>query len=158
MPLLPFFQWCDASWLGATIRASTFAFALIECFHLLGMVCLLGSVVVVDLRLLGLGMRRQPVARLASALQPVTLTGMATMIISGVMLFSSEALKCYDNAAFPWKMLFLLLGLITWFTIHRRVTRLDDDRIGPVRGKLVGGLSLILWFGVALAGRAIAFV
>ena len=55
-------------------------------------------------------------------------------------------------------MLFLLLGLITWFTVHRHITRLEDARIGPIRGKLLGSLSLILWFGVALAGRAIAFV
>jgi hypothetical protein len=158
MSLLPFFQWCDASWLAAAIRSSTWAFALIECFHLLGMVCLLGSLVVVDLRLLGFGMRREPVARLAAALDPVTLIGLAAMVVSGILLFSSEAIKCYDNAAFPWKMLFLFLGLITWFTIHRRVTRMDDERIGPVRGKLLGGLSLILWFGVALAGRAIAYV
>ena len=64
MSLLPFFQLCDTSWLGEAIRASTWAFALIECFHLIGMVCLLGSVVVIDLRLLGLGMRHQPVAYL----------------------------------------------------------------------------------------------
>ena len=158
MSLLPFFQWWDTSWLGEAIRASTWAFALIECFHLIGMVCLLGSVVVIDLRLLGLGMRHQPVARVASALEPVTLVGLGTMVLSGVMLFSSEAIKCYKNAAFPWKMLFLLLGLITWFTVHRHITRLEDDRIGPIRGKLLGSLSLILWFGVALAGRAIAFV
>jgi hypothetical protein len=158
MSFFPFFQWCDASWLGAAVRSSTWAFALIECFHLLGMVCLLGSLVVVDFRLLGLGMRRQPVALVASALEPVTLIGLAAMVLSGIMLFSSEAVKCYQNAAFPWKMLFLFLGLITWFTMHRRVTRMDDERIGPVRGKLLGGLSLILWFGVALAGRAIAYV
>ncbi len=153
-----FFEWCDASWLGAAVRATTWGFALIECFHLLGMVCLLGSLLVVDLRLMGLGLRDQPVARVAKALEPVTLIGLATMVLSGALLFTSEAVKVYDNEAFPWKMLFLALGSITWFTIHRQVTRLDDDRIGPIRGKLLGGLSLALWFGVALAGRAIAFV
>jgi hypothetical protein len=158
MSLMPFFHWCDASWLGAAVRSSTWAFALIECFHLLGMVCLLGSLVVVDLRLMGFGMRGQPVARVAKALEPVTLFGLAVMVLSGVMLFTSEALKCYDNPAFLWKMLFLALGTIVWFTFHRRITRLDDDRIGSVRGKLLGGLSLVLWFGVALAGRAIAYV
>jgi len=55
-------------------------------------------------------------------------------------------------------MIFLFFGLLTYFTIHRWITRQDDSRIGPVWGKLVGFLSLALWFGVALAGRAIAFV
>lgn len=158
MSLLPFFQWCDTSWLGVAIRTSTWAFALIECFHLLGMVCLLGSLVAIDLRLLGLGIRDQPVARVAATLEPLMLIGLTAMVLSGAMLFSSEAIKCYQNAAFPWKMVFLALASITWFTIHRRITRLDEGRIGPLRGKLLGALSLILWFGVALAGRAIAYV
>lgn len=158
MPFIGLFQWFENSWMGAGIRSSTYAFALLECFHLFGMVCLLGSLVAVDLRLLGFGMKRLPVAKVASALAPVTWIGMATMIVTGTMLFSSEAMKCYQNSAFPWKMIFLALGLLTYFTIHRYVTKLDDARIGPVWGKLVGAVSLALWFGVALAGRAIAFV
>jgi hypothetical protein len=107
---------------------------------------------------MGLGLRQLPVARVAASLEPVTFTGLTTMVLSGILLFTSEAVKCYHNAAFPYKMLFLALGTITWFTIHRRITRMDDERIGTWRGLLLGSLSLVLWFGVALAGRAIAFV
>ncbi len=62
----PLFRWFDATWIGSSIRASTYAFPIIECVHLLGMVLLLGTIVVIDLLLLGLGMRRQPVSRLAA--------------------------------------------------------------------------------------------
>jgi hypothetical protein len=158
MPFIGLFQWFENSGVGVWIRASTYAFAVLECVHLMGMVCLLGSLVAVDMRLIGFGMTRQPVAKVASALAPVTWVGMVTMIVTGLLLFSSEAMKCYDNAAFPWKMGCLFLGLLLYFTFHWRVSHLDDARIGPVFGKLVGALSLALWFGVALAGRAIAFV
>jgi len=158
MNVMGIFQWFENSGIGTSIRASTYDFAILECFHLLGMVCLLGSLFAIDLRLMGLGMTRQPVAKVAASLAPVTWIGLCTMIVTGLLLFSSEAMKCYENAAFPWKMGCLFSGLLLYFTLHRWVSRLDDARIGPVWGKVVGALSLALWFGVALAGRAIAFV
>jgi hypothetical protein len=157
MPLIGLFQWFDGSTVGVWIRASTYAFAVLECFHLLGMVCLLGSMIAIDLRVLGFGLTRQPAAKVAAALTPVTLVGLGTMIVTGLLLFSSEALKCYDNAAFPWKMACFFSGLIIFVTLHRGITKLDDARIG-VGSKAVAALSLVLWFGVAVAGRAIAFV
>jgi hypothetical protein len=157
MPLIGLFQFFEHSAVGEWIRASTYAFAVIECFHLLGMVCLLGSLITVDMRLLGFGLTRQPAAKVAAALAPVTWIGLGTMVVTGLMLFSSEALKCYDNEAFPWKMLCFFSGLFIYLTIHRRVTRLEDAKIG-VGAKTVAAVSLLLWFGVAVAGRAIAFV
>lgn len=155
--LLPLFRWFDASAIGAGIRSSTYVFPVVECFHLMGMVLLLGTLVVVDLRLLGFGLRHQSISRVAAALAPVTWIGLGTMIVTGLLLFLSEALKCYGNAAFPYKMFFLFLGLIVYFTIHRSITKKDDAQIGPIRGRLVAVVSLCLWFGVALAGRAIGF-
>lgn len=104
MPFIGLFQFFENSGVGVWIRASTYAFAVLECVHLMGMVCLLGSLVAIDMRLIGFGMKRQPVAKVASSLAPVTWIGMGTMIVTGLLLFSSEAMKCYDNAAFPWKM------------------------------------------------------
>jgi hypothetical protein len=153
---LPLFKWFDETWIGSTIRASTFAFPIIECVHLIGMVLLLGGLVVVDMRLLGLGMRRQPVSRVAAAMGPVSLIGLITMLATGIALFLSEALKCYGNIGFHYKMYFLFPGLVLYFTAHRIVTRRDD--LSPIWGKVVALLSLGLWFGVALGGRAIGFV
>ena len=152
------FKWFDQTWIGSSIRASTYVFPVVECFHLIGMVLLLGGLVVIDLRLLGFGMRRQPISRVAAAIMPVSLIGLITMLVTGTLLFLSEAVKCYGNAGFHWKMYFLFPGLVVYFTIHRWITKRDDAQIGPVWGKLVAILSLGLWFGVALGGRAIGFV
>ena len=88
----------------------------------------------------------------------MTWIGLITMLVTGIALFLSEALKCYVIAAFPYKMLFLFLGILVYVTIHRSITKRADDKIGPIWGRVVAVVSLCLWFGVALAGRAIGFV
>lgn len=156
--LLPVYRWFEHSAMGVAVRGSAYAFPVVECVHLLGMVCVLGPILVVDLRLLGLGLRKQAVARVASALAPVMWAGLGTMIASGILLFSSEAIRCYANVAFSYKMVFLLLALILHLTGYRWLTRREDARIGPISGRLVACLSLASWFGVAICGRMIAFV
>jgi hypothetical protein len=156
MSLLPLFKWLDTCWIGSSIRASTELFPIIEFVHLLGLVTLLGSIVVVDMRLLGIGLRHQPVSRIAADLAPVTYGGIIVMLISGSLLFLAEALKCYQNDAFWVKMEFLAAAILFWATVHRKVTGSDKPR--PFLGAVTALLSLTLWFGVGWAGRAIAFV
>ena len=151
-----FFRWADESSVGAAIRASTWVFAFIEVFHLLGLTLLLGTVVLVDLRLCCYGLRRQSMAEVASDALPWMLVGMAVTIGSGSLLFVSEAMKCYGSPPFFVKMGFLFTALVFTFTLHRKLTRRNTPP-PPVWGKVAAGLSLFLWFGVGLAGRAIAF-
>jgi hypothetical protein len=157
MSLLPFFQWCDQTAIGAAIRDSVWLFPFIESFHLLALALLGGAVLVVDLHLLGFGLRRQPVRELATELHPWMLTGLAVMIVSGVLMFLSEALKCYESPPFQLKMLFLFLALLFTFTVRRRVTLADDTPRRPFRSALVALVSLTLWTGVGLMGRGIGF-
>jgi hypothetical protein len=156
MSLLPLFRWFEATWIGTSIRMSTYLFPSIEVVHLLGLVVLLGTISVVDLRLLGFGMRRQTVTRVSEELAPWTLAGIGIMLLTGIPLLLSEAVKCYQNDAFWLKMEFLLAALIFHFTIYRKVT--SSDKIRPLWAKATACLSLLLWFGVGLAGRAIAFI
>src|SRR5580704_3310292 len=100
MSLLPFFEFCEHSAIGETIRTSSWLFPVIESFHLLGLVVIGGCVLVVDMRLLGLGLRRQPVAQLALDAQPWLMGSLAVMLTSGILLFTSEATKCYYHPAF----------------------------------------------------------
>lgn len=158
MPLLPFFRWCDSSWVGTSIRGSSWIFPLLEVIHLLALTLLLGTIVAIDLRLLGMGMRRQPVSLVARNLAPFTRAGLGVMVASGSLLFCSEALKCFGNDGFRAKMILLFLALTFHFTIFRKVTGSEDDKRSPLLGGLVGLVSLMLWFGVGMAGRAIAFV
>src|SRR5437763_672826 len=155
MSLLPFFQWCENSGVGETIRRSSWLFPVIESFHLLGLAVIGGAVLIVDLRLFGFGLRRQPVAQLALDAQPWLIGSLLVMLVSGTLLFTSEAIKCYYHIAFWVKMTSLLLAIVFTFTFRRKVTM--DKRVRPLRNKVVAAISLALWSGVGIGGRWIGF-
>jgi uncharacterized membrane protein YhdT len=157
MSLLPFFQWCYQTPVGETIRESTWLFPVIEAVHLLGLGLTAGAVLLVDLRLLGTGLTRQPVAQLWSSAQPWLLGSLALMLASGFPLFLSESMKCYYSIPFWIKMTCLLLALLFTFTILRRVVLTGVASERPLLGRATALLSLSLWFGVAWGGRWIGF-
>jgi hypothetical protein len=157
MTTLHVFQWLDTTMIGNTIRDSTYIFPVVEVFHLFGLTLLLGTLTITDLRILGLGMRRQSIAEVASQLAPWTIWGAVVTIASGILLFLSEAMKCYANAAFPWKMWMLLAGVLLYLFVQLPITR-KNSRTNPALLRAVAVLSLLFWYGVAVAGRAIAFV
>ena len=157
MSLLPFFQWCEATSLGTAIRETTWAFAVIESVHLLALAVIGGAVLIVDLRLLGLGLRHQKINALAHDAQPVLMWGLVVMITTGLALFVSEAIKCYYSTPFWVKMTSLSLALLFTFTIKRRVTLTERSATSPVMLRLVALVSLALWFGVGAGGRWIGF-
>ena len=157
MSLLPFFQWCENSAVGETIRSSSWLFPVIESFHLLGLAVIGGAVLVVDLRLFGFGLRRQPVAQLALDAQRWLIGSLMVMLATGTLLFTSEAIKCYYHAAFWVKMTSLFLAILFTFTVRRKVAMADETRVRPLRRKLVALVSVTLWSGVGLGGRWIGF-
>ena len=155
--LLPFFQWCESTALGTAIRMSPWAFAVIESVHLLGLAVIGGAVLLVDLRMLGFGLTNQRIAELARAVFPWLVGSLVVMLLTGVGLFLSEPLKCYDSRAFWVKMISLGLAMLFTLTIRRRVTMADETRVRPIWFKLVALVSLALWFGVGGGGRWIGF-
>jgi uncharacterized protein DUF6644 len=155
--LFPFFQWCEASTVGSAIRESLWAFAVIESIHLLGLAAIGGSVLVVDLRMLGIGLRNRPIAEVAQDAYPWFVGSLIVMLVTGVALFLSEAVKCYYSPPFWLKISSLALAMLFSFTIKRRVTLADESRLRPVWFKLVALVSLTLWFGVGAGGRWIGF-
>jgi hypothetical protein len=157
MSLLVFFQWCEASGIGETIRKSSWLFPVIEAIHLLGLGVIGGAVLVVDLRLLGLGLRRQSAAQLTRDAQPWLVGSLVLMIITGGLLFLSEAIKCYYHDAFWFKMSCLFLAIVFTFTIQRKVIMTDESRLRPVWSKIVAIVSVFLWAGVGIGGRWIGF-
>ena len=157
MDLLPFFQWCYDTPIGETIRNSTWMFPVIETFHLLGLGVTAGAVLIVNLRLLGVGLSRQPVAQLWAVVQPWLLGGLILMFMSGIPLFLSESIKCLYNYAFWLKMTSLFLVLLFTFTVQRRVTQSGITSDRPMLGRFTALISLSLWFGVAGGGRWIGF-
>ena len=157
MDLLPFFQWCYDTPVGETIRNSTWLFPLIEAFHLLGLALTIGAVLIVDLRLLGAGLRKQSPAELSAGAQPWLVGGLILMFASGIPLFLSESIKCYYSFPFWVKMTSLLLAIIFTFAVLRPVARTDAASHGSLAGRLAAVTSLLLWFGVAWGGRWIGF-
>ena len=156
--LLEFCRWRNNSWWGHGIRDSTWLFPFVEIFHLIGLGILGGTILILNLRLMRLAFRSESTAELAGEVRPWMLGSLAVMLLSGFLLFSTEAVKMYGNWAFQFKMLFLLLAIIYTFTIHRKITLADDGRFGAAVRIFVATVSLLLWTGVGLGGRALGYV
>ncbi len=153
--ILEIFQSIENSGVGEAIRDSKWLFPVIEAVHLLGLAVIGGAVLIVDLRLLGYGLRAQPVPQVARDAQPWLIGSLAVMLLTGSLLFSSEATKCYYHEAFWVKMTSLALAILFTFTIRRRVTQ--ANKIAPLRSKIVAIISVALWSGVGIGGRWIGF-
>ncbi len=156
--LKPFFEWSEKLWIGQAISGTIWAFPVIETIHILALTIMFGAVVIIDLRMMGLGMKKQPVALLAHNLEPYMTWGLLTMLATGYLLFTSEAMKCFANDGFKFKMAVLFPAIIFQFTLFRWVSRKDEGKRPMILGWAVALLSLTLWFGVGVGGRAIGFV
>jgi hypothetical protein len=155
--LYEFAQWSEATGLGKMIRNSQYAFPIVEFFHLAALAVIGGAVLVVDMRLLGLGLKKTPVAQLASDAQPWLTGSLVVMLLSGIALYTSEATKCYQSPAFWIKMISLALAMIFTYTIRKKTAAADEQGVSPFANKSVGAVSLVLWFMVAWGGRWIGF-
>lgn len=162
MDMLALCKWLEQTWVGGGIRQSLWLFPAIETLHLLGMAALVGTITVYDLRLLGWILRRERVSDLTRRLLPWAWAGFAVQVITGALLFSSEAVKVYDNPAFRVKILLILLvgaqALIFQWTSYRNVATWDDSQVMPAGAKMAGCISILLWIGIVAAGRLIGFM
>ena len=155
MSVLPFLDWLASSVLAKAINGPEWAFPVVQSFHFLGFAFLIGTIAIVDLRLLGGGMRRQSPAELAKDLKPWTLTGLVLMLTTGPVMFSADPRVYYYNPSFRFKITCLLIAIFYHFTIHRWAIR---PQVAPIVGKLAAVVSLALWIAVVAGGRMIAFV
>src|SRR6202142_1244362 len=123
MFLLSICQWVDGTSLSAVIRHSNSLFSIFDTIHTLGIVLVAGTIMLVDLRLLGLALRSVPIVQLVGRIVPATLWGFGLMLVSGGLLFSSEAVKMYHSPAFRIKMLLLALAGLNALIFHRTIYR-----------------------------------
>jgi hypothetical protein len=131
------------------------AFPILECVHILGMVCGVGTAALVNCRLLGVGLTRKSAARLWRDAMPWTLGGLTFAIVSGLLLFSIDPEMYYVNHAFRFKMLFLVLAIAFYFTMVRKAVAADTHRGA---GSIVACISLGLWGLVPFGGVFIGFI
>jgi hypothetical protein len=144
--------------LGHAMQTSKWGFAVVEMVHLVALALLGGAVLVVDLRLLGLILTGESARSIGRDLSRLLIGSLVLMVISGIALVSEEAGKCYFSPAFRWKMALLATAILFYFTLHRRAL-LNTDKARPTPwSRAAAVVSLTLWLGVGIAGRAIGLL
>lgn len=138
----------------AELIKGSLLFPVIQSIHIIGLAILVGTITFVDFGLLGIGTRRISATDLAAGLAPWTVAGLITVLVTGPLMFWSDLPRYIHNPAFLAKMALFALAVAQHVTVHRRATRFREA--SPGRPKLAAMLSLLLWSGVILAGRAIA--
>jgi hypothetical protein len=154
--LLAAFQWLAHSSVGQFMQRSQWAFATVETIHLLALALLGGALLTVSLRTIGL-LRGIAGSRLTRALLPVILTSFFTITVTGILMVTEEALKCYYSGAFRIKMLGVAVALLITVPVYIAQQRFEDDAL-PWWLRLGAAVSLASWLSVGIAGRAIGFL
>jgi len=142
------------------IRESVWLFPTIETVHVFALVLVVGSIMTVDLRLLGFTNRERPFSEIAAEMLPWTWVAFTVAATAGLLMFSSKALIYYGNIPFRLKMLSLALAGINMVLFHGLGTRhlkTWDRKQPPALAKFAGGTSLLLWIVIVAAGRWIGF-
>ncbi len=149
--------------MATAVRESVWLFPAIETLHLFGLIAVVGSTALLDVRLLGLGLRRASGSlRLAERTLRWTWTGFAIMVVTGFLAcFRRAAGRYYENAPFRFKLLMIAVAgvnaLVFQLGAYRRVGAWDANTATPMGAKVAGAASLLLWCGIVLAGRWIAY-
>jgi len=139
-----------------TLNNTEWAFPLAECVHIGGFAVGVGSIALVDFRMLNLGLRQATAARILRYTEPWTLIALVFVVFSGAALFLSQTEIYLVNQIFPLKMYVLLAALIYNFTVHRKVATMENP--SPAWSKLVAIISLLLWVSVVFGGIFTGFL
>ena len=158
MEVYAFFDWLDTSLLADISKAYGGVFAVVQMFHLLGLALLGGSVLVSDLRLLGVVMPNVPSKVVFENTHRLFTLSLIVLVLSGIFMASAVSLKLYYNEAFWAKMAGLALGTVFVYFIRKPLfSRYEHDSISPAVMKVTAVCSLVIWFTVAASGRWIGF-
>jgi hypothetical protein len=157
MSLLQFCESVEYSGPVVAMRGLWWFFPVIAAIHLLGLAILGGAVLLVDLRLLGFGVRSQSAAQLVRDAEPWLVGSLLVMLATGALQWMCFATKYYYLAFFWVKVTALVLVIGFTFSVRRRVAMADETHARPLLNKLVAVVSITLWTTVALGGRWIGF-
>ncbi len=153
--------WVENGAIGTAIRESSWLFPTIETCHVIAIVTVVGSITVLDLRLIGLASRNRPVTEVMSEILPWTWCGFIVAAISGSLLFMSKALEYYNDGPFRAKMVLLVIAAINMGIFERftkaHVAEWDEEHSTPLAAKIAGVVSLMLWVAIVACGRWIGF-
>jgi hypothetical protein len=155
--VLEAFRWLEANAPGgAYLRESTYGFSILLTVHVVSMCLFLGLIMMMDLRLVGLGNTRTPPEEIQRRLFPWQILGFAVIVISGFLLFYSKPLYYYGKGFFWTKLVLMGLAGVNAGIIHLITNRGREGWDSPA-AKMAGAASLILWASVLITGRLIAY-
>jgi hypothetical protein len=147
--------------LGELVRENDLLFPFIESVHVLAVCLVVGSIAVVDLRLLGFASVDRPVGRLMRSILPITVGAFGLAVAAGSLLFISHASKYLENRFFIAKITLIALAGVNMAVFHligaRKLDQWENDALPPLFARVAGGLSLFLWVSVVACGRWIGF-
>jgi hypothetical protein len=159
--VLSVLDWLQQTRLAVWIRDSLFAFPLLESTHVVGLSLVFGTIVIVELRLLGVASTHRSFQRLASDTLKWTWAAFAVTALTGGLMFITNAVGYFSNAYFRAKMVLLVLAalnvLVFELTAGRTVQQWDQARSAPAKGRAVAAVSLVIWIAVIVTGRMIGF-
>jgi hypothetical protein len=161
MSLLPFFEWLASTEGSIALHESLYMYPLLESVHVWTLAVFLGLVSILDLRLLGLTLRKVPVSQIEGRLLPWTMTGFAIMVVTGFLLLYAIPVRTYQSVWFRAKMIFMVLAGLNVLLFHtgvaRRIAEWDVAAHIPRRARMAGAASLLLWGAIVFSGRFIAY-
>jgi len=156
--LISFFE---SSGVADSIRENDNLFPLIESIHVLAISLVVGSILAVDLRLLGFAWTTRPVSRVSGGILPLTWSAFVFAVLSGALMLISNAAKYLANGYFDAKMILIAMAGVNMLAFHligaRDQPRWDKEVRLPLRARFAGGLSILLWIAVVACGRWIGF-
>lgn len=138
------------------LNNSEWAFPIAECIHIGGFAVGVGSIALLDFRMLNLGLRHETPARILKYTEPWTLIALVFVVFSGAMLFLSQVNIYLINPIFPLKMYVLVAALIYNFTVHRKVAAMENP--SPALSKVVAIVSIFLWALIVFGGIFTGFL
>lgn len=156
--------WLD--WLANTswsiqLRESLYVWPWTESVHVLAITLFVGTALMLDLRLLGIGFRTVPASEFTGRLLPWTRVGAVIMVVTGVLLVYANPVRYYHNIFFRIKVVLLIAAAlnVTVFhsRVHRQVARWDRDIPPPLAARIAATVSIVAWVGVVIAGRLVAY-
>jgi hypothetical protein len=150
-PFCQFFEWIERSPAGQIMRSSRVIFPIVESVHLIGLALFVGTLLLIDMGLLGVAMRRQPINQVAAALAPFTWGGFALLMLTGPFMFSAQASKWHDNPVFWIKMPLLMIATVFQLLVRRKIA-------SEPPAKWIGAVSLFLWISTGLLSKMMEFV
>jgi len=161
MSLLSFFQWLESTQLSVNFHESVWMYPIVESVHVLALCLFLGITVFWDLRLVGVAFGGVPATEIDKRMFPWVKLGFAIMVLSGFGLVLNTPVRYYTNIFFRIKFVMLALaGLNAWVFesgVYKKVKKWDREKLTPSQARMAGAVSLVLWAGIVIAGRMIAY-